>query len=272
MNFSVLMSIYKKEKPEYFYECMKSIFKQSIIPTEIVIVKDGPLTKELDTIINEYISKYPNKFKIVPLETNQGLGKALAIGVENCSYELIARMDTDDICSPDRFDVQLKEFYNDKNLDILGSSIIEFENTPNNILSQRKVPLNNNDIYKFAKKRNPFNHMTVMYKKSKVLSVGNYQPPNGFEDYYLWARMLVNGCKAKNIEKPLVYARTGLDMFERRGGYDYLKKSIEAKKLFYKIGLYSLKDFVISSSSHIIVSLMPNKLRSFIYLKLLRKI
>ncbi len=271
MNFSVLMSIYKKEKPEYFSLCMKSLFEQSIIPTEIVIVKDGPLTEELDNIIDEYINKYPNILKTVPLEINQGLGKALAIGVENCSHELIARMDTDDICAPDRFEIQLKEFKNNPGLDILGSCIIEFENTPNNVLSKRNVPLEHNDIYNFARKRNPFNHMTVMYKKSKVLEAGNYQPPNGFEDYYLWARMLVNGCKAKNISKPLVYARTGLDMFERRGGYDYLKKSIEAKKLFHKIGLYSLGDLIISSSSHIMVSLMPNKLRSFIYLKLLRK-
>ena len=214
MNFSVLMSIYKKEKPEYFSLCMKSLFEQSIIPTEIVIVKDGPLTEELDNIIDEYINKYPNILKTVPLEINQGLGKALAIGVENCSHELIARMDTDDICAPDRFEIQLKEFEKNTDLDILGSCIIEFESTPNNVLSERNVPLEHNDIYNFARKRNPFNHMTVMYKKSKVLEAGNYQPPNGFEDYYLWARMLVNGCKAKNISKPLVYARTGLDMFE----------------------------------------------------------
>ncbi|MFR2299646.1 MAG: glycosyltransferase, partial [Clostridium paraputrificum] len=147
MNFSVLMSIYKKEKPEYFSLCMKSLFEQSIIPTEIVIVKDGPLTEELDNIIDEYINKYPNILKTVPLEINQGLGKALAIGVENCSHELIARMDTDDICAPDRFEVQLKEFEKNTDLDILGSCIIEFESTPNNVLSERNVPLEHNDIY-----------------------------------------------------------------------------------------------------------------------------
>ena len=113
--------------------------------------------------------------------------------------------------------------------------------------------------------------MTVMYKKSKVIEAGNYLPPNGFEDYYLWGRMIIIGAKTKNISTPLVYARTGVSMFERRGGYDYLKRSIEAKKLLYKIGLYSLYDFIISTSSHIIISLLPNKLRGLIYLKLLRR-
>lgn len=271
MKFSVLMSIYKKEKKEYFVECIESILNQTLPPNEIVLVKDGPLTDELNKVIDEFIDNNPLLFKIVSLKDNVGLGKALSIGVKNCSYDLIARMDTDDICVKDRFLTQINEFKKDSNLDILGSSIIEFDGSIENIISKRIVPLSNTDIYNYAKKRNPFNHMTVIYKKSAILSVGNYLPPNGFEDYYLWARLLVSGYTSKNLIEPLVYARTGITMFERRGGYNYLKRAIAAKKLFYKIGLYTFSDFLLSSTSHIVVSLLPNKIRGYIYLKVLRK-
>ena len=271
MKFSVLMSINKKENVDYFKECIDSLLNQTILPNEIVIVKDGPLTPELDEAIKNYVSSNIDLFKIVPLEKNVGLGKALSIGVKECSYDLVARMDTDDICIPQRFEIQLKEFTADPTLDITGSSIIEFDGNINNVLSTKNVPYSHEEVVKYSKKRNPFNHMTVMYKKSKVLEAGNYLPPNGFEDYYLWGRMIMIGAKTKNISTPLVYARTGVSMFERRGGYDYLKRSIEAKKLLHKIGLYSLYDFIISTSSHIIISLLPNKLRGFIYLKLLRR-
>ncbi len=271
MKFSVLMSVYYKEKPEYLKECLDSIITQTLAPDEVLLIKDGPLTRELDCIIDGYKNKYSSLLKILELKENVGLGRALALGVENASNELIARMDTDDICRSDRFEIQMKAFEKNSELDICGSHIIEFDGDINNILSKRNVPIENEEIFKFAKKRNPLNHMTVMYKKESVLKAGNYQDANGFEDYFLWSRMLVRGCKFKNIDDYLVYARTGSDMFKRRGGTKYLKDAINAKKKLREIGLYSYKDYIISCGSHVAVSLMPNSLRQFIYTKLLRK-
>lgn len=175
MEFSVLMSIYYKENPDYLRQCLDSLVSQTVMPTEIVIVKDGPLTDGLESVFSEYVAKNEGLYKFVPLETNHGLGFALAEGVKNCSYELIARMDTDDISRIDRFEIQLKEFESDPDLDICGSHIEEFEDDVTNIVAKRTVPLEDAAIKKYQKKRDGFNHMTVMFKKSAVLKAGNYQ-------------------------------------------------------------------------------------------------
>lgn len=164
-DFSVLMSLYIKEKAEYFDECMQSMLQQTVRPTEIVIVFDGPVSDELRVAVNRYMNKNPEWIKTVENETNKGLGLALADGVPACTYELIARMDTDDIAREDRFEKQLQMFADDPDLDICGSHIIEFEGTTNNVLSKCNVPLSHNAIAKYQKQRSAFNHMTVMYKK-----------------------------------------------------------------------------------------------------------
>lgn len=270
MDFSVLMSVYIKEKPQYFKECLDSLLSQTVLPTQIVMVEDGPLTEELYSIIKEYKQK-TDIIKSVPLKENVGLGKALSIGLAACDYSLVARMDTDDIAFPERFEYQLKAFEEDPELDICGTHALEFDGNTENIISKKTVPVTHEEIYEYAKKRNPFNHPTVMYKKKAVLDAGDYQHAMGFEDYFLWARMLVNGAKAKNIDEYLLYFRTGGDMFKRRGGYKYLKSALAVKKRIHKTGLNSFSDYFISSAVHIAVSLMPNKLRSFVYRKFLRK-
>jgi len=164
-KFSVLMSVYFKEKPNYFKECLESILNQTIVPSEIVLVKDGKLTKELECVIGEYVSKYDNLFKIIELEENKGLGIALQIGLLNCKYDIIARMDTDDICLPDRFEKQLKILKERKDVSVVGSWIGEFEDHYKNINTLRKTPLTFDEIYSLAKKKNPLNHMTVMFRK-----------------------------------------------------------------------------------------------------------
>ncbi|CZR10824.1 Glycosyl transferase family 2 [Trichococcus flocculiformis] len=206
---SVLMSVYYKEKPEYLEACLESIIQQTYQPDEIVLVKDGPLTEELEHVLEQFVSKNPQMYKLVPLEKNVGLGKALAIGVEAASYELIARMDTDDIALPERLEKQRNYFQMNPETAIVGSDIIEFEGSIDQVVANRIVPHTHEEIYEFAKRRNPFNHMTVMYRKDSVLEVGNYQPLNGYEDYYLWVRMLEKGLKAYNFAEVLVYARGG---------------------------------------------------------------
>ncbi|MEJ8743486.1 glycosyltransferase [Mediterraneibacter sp. HCN-7094] len=269
-KFSVLMSLYIKEKREYFEECMQSIIQQTVRPTEIVIVFDGPLGKELKECVNQYREKYPGWIKIIDNKENKGLGLALADGVPACTYDLIARMDTDDIARKDRFQKQLELFIKNPQLDICGSHIIEFEGNINNKLAERKVPLRHSEIAKYQRQRSAFNHMTVMYKKSAVLRAGNYEHCPLMEDDMLWIRMLISGAKCANIDDYLVYARTGYAMIERRGGWSYLKKYKMGRKMILDTGYISRWDYWKTVGIQFVVALVPKKIRLFIFTQLLR--
>ena len=172
-DISVLMSVYYKEKPEYMRQCFDSLLRQTLLANEWVIVEDGKLTDELYAVLEEYEKKNPGLIKRVPLEQNVGLGLALRAGVPECSNELIARMDTDDIARKDRFEKQYALFQEDPELDICGSCIKEFEGSIDHIVAVRSVPLEDAEIKNYQKKRDSFNHMTVMYRKSAVLKAGN---------------------------------------------------------------------------------------------------
>ena len=268
-DFSVLMSIYVKEKPENLRVCMDSLLSQTVMPNEIVIVKDGPLTEELESVLDEYIKKDPDLYTIVPLETNRGLGLALAEGMLHCKNELVARMDTDDYSRSDRFEKQLKEFENDPELDICGCHMKEFEGSIDNIVAYRHVPLDDASIKKYQKRRDAFNHITVMYKKSTVLRAGNYQSCLLMEDTLLWVNMILAGAKCKNIDDYLAYARIGKDMFERRGGFDYFKKYKQGRKRVRETGYIGFFDYYYTLAVQLVVALIPNKLRGWIFKKLL---
>lgn len=268
--FSVLMSVYMKEKPEYLEACFESLLAQTVQAQEWVVVEDGPLTDELYKVLDEYQGKYPELIKRVPLDENKGLGLALRTGVLQCSYDIIARMDTDDICVPERFEKQLDEFVRDESLDICGSHIIEFEGSIDNILSRRKVPLTNEEIVHYQRRRSAYNHMTVMFKKASVLKAGNYEHAPLMEDDMLWTRLILSGAKGKNIDDYLVYARTGLAMIDRRGGYAYFKKYKVSRRKVYKLGLASLGDYVYTLIIQFVVALCPRSIRRIIFSKLLR--
>ena len=269
-KFSVLMSLYIKEKAEYFDECMQSMLMQTVLPTEIVIVFDGPITEELKQVVEKYKSNNPGWIKTVENEKNKGLGLALADGVPVCSYELIARMDTDDIAREDRFEKQLNMFLTDPELDICGSHIIEFEGQIANVLSKRKVPIKHADIANYQKQRSAFNHMTVMFKKSTVLRAGNYEHCPLMEDDMMWIRMLIAGAKCANIDDYHMYARTGYAMIERRGGWAYFLKYRSGRKKILDTGYVSKWDYVKTVWVQLVVALMPKRLRLFVFTKLLR--
>ena len=264
------MSLYIKEKADYFEQCMESIIRQTVIPDEIVIVLDGPISIELENVLENYSNKYPNWIKLVSNKVNKGLGLALADGVPICSNELIARMDTDDIAREDRFELQLKEFEIDPELDICGSHIIEFEGNIENKLSVRKVPLMHDEITEYQKQRSAFNHMTVMYKKSAVLKAGNYQHAPLMEDDLMWVNMILSGAKCKNIDDYLVYARTGIEMIKRRGGYSYFKKYKCGRQRILETGYIMKKDYYKTIIVQAIVALLPQKMRLFIFTTFLR--
>lgn len=270
-NVSMLLSLYDKEKPEYLKEALTSIFEQTVMPKEIVLVYDGPINEKLQVVVTYFQQKDPHLFTVVKLEKNQGLGIALAIGLEHTKNRLVARMDTDDIMEPQRLEKQLEIFQKDPEIAIVGSNIEEFTGTLSNVIGKRIVPEYNNAIRVFSKRRNPFNHMTVMFDKKAILEVGNYQPLSGFEDYYLWARLLKAGYEGYNIQETLVYARTGKDMYARRGGMKYLGSGLMGRYRIWKDGLGSVKDFIIVSCGHIFISLLPNQLRGKFYQTQLRK-
>ena len=259
------MSVYKKEKAECLKLALDSVIKQTLKPDEIVLMQDGKLTEELYTVIEEYKKKYPDIFKTYPLKQNQGLGKALNFGMDKCSNELIARMDTDDMAEPNRFELQVQEFIKEKDLALCGGQIAEFADNPNEITGYRNVPLTHNEIITFVKKRNPFNHMTVMFKKQAVQNVGGYQHMPYFEDYWLWARMLKAGYKTKNIDNVLVKVRAGQDMIARRGGWEYVKCITKFEKALYRIGIISLFDLLTYIALRSIVAIIPEGLRLVIY-------
>ena len=267
--FSVLMSLYIKEKPEYAEACFRSLLRQTVPADEWVVVEDGPLTEEMYALLDRFQEENPGLIKRVPLKENRGLGLALQTGVPECSHELIARMDTDDIAREDRFEKQLAAFAEDPALDICGSNIDEFETDPSQIVAHRNVPETDGEIKKYQKRRDAFNHLTVMFKKSAVLKAGNYQPCPLMEDTYLWVRMIQSGIRARNIQEPLVFARIGKGMYERRGGAAYYRKYKEGRKKVFETGYIGKADYYYTLAVQLVVALVPRKTRGWIFKKLL---
>ena len=271
MKYSVLMSVYKNEKVEYFVEAIESLLSQTIPPEEIVLVRDGAVYEELQNIINKYINEYPSLFTYLPLEENGGLGAALRYGLPHCRNELIGRMDTDDISAPDRFEKQLEFMKNNPDVDIVGGNISEFLGSPDQIVQYRVVYGTHEEIVKDITNRSPLNHVTVMFKKEAVLRAGSYEDFYQFEDWFLWVKMYLSGCKFANLNTPLVNVRI-FDMSARRGGMKYYKsckRLLDYMKSHKMIGTF--KYLKVNTVRFIGYVLLPNKLRAFLYKKMLRK-
>lgn len=270
-NYSVLMSVYEKERPEYLQTAIESMLRQTLITNDFVLVCDGPLTKELDSVILTITTQYPSLFQIIRLPQNCGLGNALNIGLKACKNELVARMDSDDLSLPYRCELQLNAFRKDPELVLCSGDIAEFTTDDKKVSSIRHVPSDYEDILKYAKRRNPMNHMAVMFKKSMVKAVGGYIEINLAEDYYLWVRLLKNGYKAANINKILVKVRIGNGMYKRRGGIKYAKSIFNLQKKFLLLHFISFPEFIENCFIRIISSLMPVFFRKRLYERNLRK-
>lgn len=272
-KYSVLMSVYKKENASYLLEAVNSMLNQSVKPSEIVLVEDGPLTDELYTAIDLLVHENAHIFKIVKNEKNLGLGLALAKGLKECSYELVARMDTDDIAKSNRISKQLLEFENDDALSLCGGNIREFAESVENTVGLRVVPVEDREIKKYIKNRCPFNHMTVMFKKSDVLKAGNYQHLLYNEDYLLWINMLKVGCKFKNIPEVLVDVRVDTDFYaDRRGGNQYFKSEKAIQDILLENKLINVFTYSKNISIRFILEkMMTPEMRSFIFKHFARK-
>ncbi|ESJ94577.1 glycosyltransferase [Acinetobacter lwoffii] len=232
INFSVLMSLYYKEKKDFLDSSLVSIWSTQILkPNEIVIVLDGPVDYELQECIATWQNKIESVLKIVPLQKNIGLGKALNEGLKHCSYEWVFRMDTDDICTPDRFQKQVDFIMSNPDTVLFGGQVLEFDQNPDDSAVIKTVPTTHEDIKKFAKNRCPFNHMTVAYKKSVIMKLGGYQHHLFMEDYNLWLRIIGAGYEVANLEDVVLYARVGNGMHARRKGYEYVKRALLHKPI-----------------------------------------
>lgn len=253
----------------FLQEAIESVsIDQSIKPEEIILIKDGLLTLELETIILDLKKRIPF-LKVYGYKQNMGLGYALNYGLHKCSNELVFRMDTDDISLPMRFEKQLKYLEKNPDLTIVGSTINEFLHRPNDIIQIRQVPLTPGDIESTKHIRNPFNHMTVLFKKSIILKVGGYIDMPGYEDYYLWMRLLQKH-KGANINEPLVHARIGNNMIQRRQGIGFLKKEIKFQRTLLQNGLIDYSKFTRNILVRGFPRIIPLFLLKFLYSKLLR--
>ena len=267
--YSVLMSVYKKEKPEYLKTAIESMLNQSVATNDFVLVCDGPLTDSLDEVISNFEKTNPGLFNVVRLPENVGLAMALNEGIKHCKNDIVARMDSDDFSKPDRIEKQLKAM-EENGADIVGSNIMEFQGEITRLTGERDLPEFHEQIREFAKSRSPFNHPSVVYKKSKVELLGGYKKFDYFEDYYLWITLLQNGCKGYNVQEPLLLMRAGDDLYLRRGGKEYAKCIIAFKKHMLSVGYISRFSFFAQTSARVAVALAPNKFREKIYKRHLR--
>ena len=305
LKFSVIMSIYKSDVPELVRVALDSLLQQTLLPNEIVIVGDGPVPAELEQVVSSFkcqVSKIrttPNPsfakggdlvpedgkesletrnqkpetiVTYLPQEKNGGLGEAMRIAAEAAKYDYLARMDSDDICLPDRFEKQMKCFEEDSELSLVGGMITEFDGEPENIIAKRILPLEDKEIKRMMRGRCAVNHVTVIFKKADLMKSGNYQPFWKQEDHYLWARMMEHGCKFRNIPDVVVNVRSGKDQIARRGGLRFYKSVVRVFWYMYRHGLISFGYFLyICTVRGVVQVLMPNRLRTWVYLHLLRK-
>ncbi|MBR3791997.1 MAG: glycosyltransferase [Clostridia bacterium] len=262
-KFSVSICVYGGDNAQYFDLAMQSIFNQTLMPDEVVLVVDGPVGDN----INDIITKYQGEtLKVIRLPQNVGHGDARRIGLENCTYDLVALMDADDICVTDRFQKQIEAFTKNPDISIVGGQISEFIDSIDNIVGQRIVPLEDKDIKEYMKKRCPMNQVTVMFRKKDVQSVGGYIDWYCEEDYYLWIRMALADLKFLNVPDVLVNVRVGNEMYQRRGGLKYFKSEAKLHKFMYDNKIIGFPRYFISVSERLILQvLMPNWLRGIVF-------
>lgn len=256
---SVLMSVYEKENPAFLERALESIYAQTLKADEIVLVQDG----EIPPALEEVISRYPD-LRVVKLDENLQLGRALEAGLKTCHYDLVARMDTDDIMMPDRLEKQYQFMMEHPEIVACGGDIAEFTKE-DTILREKNMPSSPQELYRYGKKRNPLNHMTVMFRKSAIEAVGGYRHFPGLEDYDLWSRLLANGYQIANISEVLVKARIGDRFASRRGGWAYFKRYLQLRKEQHRIGYLNTKEYIVACVLTFGMTVMPEKLREKAY-------
>lgn len=270
IKFSVSMSVYHGDNPDFFREAISSVFNQTLLPDELILVVDGEVSDEIKKIIKEY--ELSDNIKTIRLEENMGHGHARRVGLDKCKHELVAIMDSDDICIENRFEKQIECFKKNTNLSLVGASVAEFCTDISDVIGKKVLPSENEDIKRFLKIRCPVNHMTVMFRKSEVEKAGGYIDWFHNEDYYLWIRMSLNNAVFYNLEDVLVYARTNPDFYKRRGGWKYFLSEYKLQTFMYSNKINS----IFRCSTNIMVRfvvqlLLPNYIREKVFIKFFRQ-
>ena len=270
-SYSVLLSVYHKENPAFFAAAIQSMMDQTVPTNDFVIVCDGPLTEELYAVLDRFDSQYPGVFNIIRLEENVGIGAAVNIGLNACKNEMVAKMDADDLSVPTRCETQLKKFADNPDLTVLGGYIEAFEQDPDAPFSVRSVPLTNEEIRHFARRRQPFNNVTVMYRRSAVLSVGGYRPLRRCEDYDMYLRLLSSNYYGENLPETLVKVRVDKSANMRRASLSTFKGIAQSRWRAFTMGYSSLFDFLYCCAGELVITICPPKLQQKIYGRFLRQ-
>lgn len=265
------MTVYAKDNVKWLKQAIDSILDQTYQPNEFLIVKDGPLTEQLDAVISEYSDKESDLIRVEALPQNVGLGAALNYGVTHCQYEYIARMDADDISAPERCETILTYMQKNPDVSIVGCNADEFSGDIQNVVAHVILPQTAETAYRFAKKRVPIRHPSIIFKKRDILQVGNYKSLKRSQEYDLVVRILMAGKKVSNVPQVLFYIRVDDNFYTRRGGLSKAKMLASQRYDFYKYGYYSFPEFLFYASINISVCLMPNVLRKLLYQRVLRK-
>lgn len=270
MKFSVLISVYSKDNPAYFKKALESILNQTLLPNQVVIVKDGPVSKGIDEVIDLFSKEFTNT-DIVPLSKNQGLAIALNEGLKRCKHEWIGRMDSDDYSYEQRFEKQIEFLKTNKEIKLLGTFYKEFVNEIDNVISSKSFPIEHVEILSYSKKRNPFHHSSVMFNREVVASLGGYDRElTQIQDYLLWCMILTKGYKTANLDDYLLFVRADNNFFGRRTGIKYLKREYLALKKIYETGHYSFLEFYRNMFVRSVIRLFPRQFLKQIYKKFLR--
>lgn len=269
-RYSVLTTVYVKDKPEHLKMSIDSMLNQTVLTDDYVIVKDGPLNAELDSVINGYTARY-NFFNIVALRKNEGLGIALNKGLQKCTNDLVARLDSDDVSEPNRCELQLKAFGVDPSLVIVGSDMYEFDNDPQQVTNLKIMPHTSEEIYRYGKRRNAFNHSSVMFRKSVIEYHGSYSPMRRSQDIELFSRILYAGNRCQNINKPLIRFRCNGTRVQRKKSWENVSSDI---KIFYRnllMGYTSITDFTYVLVAQVSFYILPKRAAGYLYRKIFRR-
>lgn len=261
-GFSVLISVYSSEAPEFLAACLESLACQTLLANEVVLVEDGPIGEPLKAVIERYRARLP--IVSVVLAQNVGLANALNEGLARCSYELVARMDTDDVCLPVRFERQIGYLHAHPQIEVLGAMVEEYDVSMSHSLGIRRLPLAHDGLRAFAKRRSPLSHPTVVYRKQAVLNVGGYPRFRKAQDYALWSLMLQRGYRFENLPDVLLKMRAGSGLLQRRGK-EYLKHELAIIRFQKEIGFIDLKTFISNSFLRAVVRRSPALLKQLIY-------
>lgn len=269
--FSVLLSVYAGDDPGALETALESIFEQTLVPDEVLVVLDGTTTPVLKSVVDDWRTDYPETVETNTLAGSETLGKALQVGVQACSHQLIARMDADDWAVETRFERQIEYLQRHPEVDAVGGHVAEFDDDPEDPHAVRHMPTTPEAVRRTASIRNPMYHPTVAFRRNAVIAAGNYRDTNTVEDYDLWARMLANGATMTNLDGILVHVRAGDELYERRGGVDYIRKEVKLQRTLLETGLIGRGRAAFNLLVRVPVRLVPTRIRSWIYSTLLRE-